>query len=170
MNSLVSKLENASLDEKNLNYQVGNLIEEIESVKVNDPESNWVELCINYANLNYLLKYIDEHDKSPKFMKTLKNILSELDIIHQKYLNEINWNSPLEYFEGILEKTIQFRYPDSFLEIKECFEKSLVQKNLITKLETICEAYSIFIQMLEDVKRQYVSLNVDIKFENKIKF
>ena len=94
MNSLVSKLENASLDEKNLNYQVGNLIEKIESIKVNDPGSNWVELCINYANLNYLLKYIDEHDKSPKFMKTLKNILSELDIIHQKYLNEISLSSP----------------------------------------------------------------------------
>ena len=102
-------------------------------------------------------------------MKCLKKILVELDTTHQRYLNEINWSSPLEYFEGILERTFPFRYPDDYIEIKELFKKSLVEKNQINKLETICEAYLMLIQILEDVKRQCVPLKVDVTFEKKIK-
>ena len=170
MNSIIRTLANASLNEKKFEDKLDNLIEELDKVKVNDTGRNWAELCQNYANLNYLLKYIAHSNLiSPKFMKILKKILVELDTIHQRYLNEINWSSPLEYFEGILDLITPFRYPDDYIEIKELFEKSLVEKNQINKLETICEAYLMLIQILEDVKRQCVSLKVDVTFEKKIK-
>ena len=168
MNSIIRSLADVSIN--NIENQLDNLIEHLDNSQINDPGREWSELCENYANLNYLLNYINEHTSiSPKFMTCLKKILIELDLTHKRYLNEINWESPLEYFEGILERIKHFRYPDDYMEIKELFEKSLTEKNQIRKLKTICQAYFMLIQILEDVKRQYVSLKVNSTFENKFK-
>ena len=170
MNSIIRTFANSSLNEKKFETQLDNLIQILSKTEINDPGREWSELCQNYANLNYILTYIDHLDSiSPKFMTCLKKILSELDLTHQRYLNEINWDSPLEYFEGILERVVPFKYPDDYTEIKELIQKSLTEKNQIRKLVSICDAYNLLVQILEDVKRQHVSLKVDNNFENKFK-
>ena len=87
----------------------------------------------------------------------MNNFLEELDIKTQYYLVEIYWDdSSLEYY-------------DDFYEVKCLFRKSLVDQEPFVKIETLFDAYSVIVQIVEELRRECVSMEIDPEFKKQFR-
>ena len=156
MDDLISILSHFSVNETTFEDQLDLLITKMEKSEINEDDFEWKRLSKNYAKLNYLLKLIHKHNPDhPKFFKCLDSYLSDLDKVHQRYLEEINWEDEEHY--------------DDAVEIKYFFEESLNQNDSIKKLQLISEAYCMLIQIFEEINKETVSLEVDLEFKQQFK-
>jgi hypothetical protein len=123
-----------------------------------DSEREWKSICENFAKLDFLDKLIKKYTPDyPKFLKSMNDFLEELDVKTHYYLVEIYWDdSSLEYY-------------DDFYEVKCLFRKSLVDQEPFVKIETLFDAYSVIVQIVEEIRKECVSMEIDPEFKKQFR-
>ncbi len=154
LDSIIYLLQNTVIHtEESFEDELDVLIENlsIDKKSVIDP---WITLSGNYSKLRYLYELINFYEipKKDKFNECLKFFFIQIDKTNQYYLREINW-------EG--DKRIQ----KECMEIELLLEKSLNLNDQIVKLKTIIDAYTIFVPLIEDFRKEkHIDYIEDVEF------
>ena len=123
-----------------------------------DPDFEWKSICKDYAKIDFLHKMNQKYNPDyPKYLNSMNEFLEHLDMKTKYYLREIYWNdSTLEYYLD-------------FYEVKCLFRSSLTERNSFVKMELLYDAYSVIVQIVEEIRRECVSMEVETDFKKQFR-
>ena len=129
---------------------IDQVINDMQIVKIN-PNDQWEILQENYSKLKYLHSLVVVEGVA-KFTQKLYQFMESIDEHTMEYLREI------DFYDHNSDYRIECYV------IKELLENSLIQSNLLNKLEIILKAYQILIVIVEQIRNQKYQEIVDIDF------
>jgi len=162
MENLIHLLNNVSVGEsKFFDEMLDSLINKLDNHQLHDPEYELQQVFLNHSKLNYVSRLIAKHQPdNPKFFKCLKFYLETIDKKTQVFLMKINWSDLSEYDEDDQVK---------ILEMKDSFEESLSQNDVLEKLSTLVHAYSTLVYILDEIKDTAIIIDMEPEFKQQFK-
>jgi hypothetical protein len=142
-------------NEKEYANEMDILMDKMNSIDLShDSNKNWKVLKVNYSKLKYLYELINFYhfENQEKFSKSLDRFMETIDNTTQSYLNDINWDEPLE------------EYIEETNSIKKYFDESLNENESIKKLKIVLKAYEILVPMVEEFRNEKYQTEIDPDF------
>jgi len=132
------------------NSAIDQVINDMQIIKIN-PSDPWEVLQENYSKLKYLQSVIVVEGVA-KFTQRLYAFMESIDRRTLEYLSEI------DFYDSNSDYRIECYV------IKELLDNSLVQIDLLKKLEIILKAYEVLIVIVEQIRNQKYREIIDMDF------
>jgi len=173
MDDIINKFENLLNEED----QIDSLIDSIRKVDLHDPCMEEKRLIDNYSKLKYLKQIVNSFknqpdDKYKMFMKPFNMFMDKIDSVNRYYLDKVildpgYYNN--QYLENFNNSDI-CSLRDIVTIVGHSLNDSLNEKNTITKLDLVLNAYSNIIKVIESVNKESISEVLDPSFESQFNY
>jgi hypothetical protein len=150
MDSLLNALTTFSVSPNKSQELFNDLLSKVEQLTTHDPDEEWGTLSLNFSKLKYIDYLITNFDfpESEAFTEYLTSFLKEIDKKNQYYIDTLNFESDSSIqHEGKMIKCI--------------FENSFGMENPLEKLKSILKAYSILVEIIEEIREEHYTEIVD---------
>lgn len=169
MDDIINKFENLSTQDG-----IDDLIIQISSIDIKDPQLEWDQLQKNYSRLNHFKKIysnIDLKHYNSIFKKPFLKFMEKIDELNQYYIKNINLDPDSYIYDSGHNIYDLSSIKDIINIIGNSLDNSINSNDPIKKLDYVLIAYSNIILLIDDFNGgNFVVNSSDTEFyQNKLK-
>lgn len=156
MDSLICSIEKFAITNNKQEFEdsLDNVINNFDKFYIEiDNGFHWNFLKENYTKIKYISQIMNSVKNSTKFLEVLEKFMKKIDNINEIYIESIDWDESLEYGDV---RTVQ-----------NLLIEAQIQFDIHEKIKQIVQAYSILVPIIEAIRNEKYTEQLDEKFVNQ---